>query len=90
MGLTSQPEQVLDQRFFHMTGLAMVLGTVVAGAITIWLANDRMSQPSLHTLHITKVSGRPTSALQEPPTIAGAVAELPFSIHANEMVSNSR
>ena len=88
MGLPSQPEQVLDKRFFHITGVAMVLATLVAGAITVWLANDiRMSHTSLI---IARGMGNQTSALQKPQTFAGPVNEVNFRINSNEMVSNSR
>ena len=40
MDATSQPEQALDQRFFHVTGLVIVLATLMAGAITLTLANQ--------------------------------------------------
>ena len=40
MDVSGQSTQTLDQRFFHITGLVLVLGTLVAGAITLWLAND--------------------------------------------------
>ena len=80
MELSSQPEPILDQRFFHITGIAMVFGTLVAGAIMVWLANDnRMTQaPALIT------------ALPEPVTFAGPVNETDFRIHSNEMASSFR
>ena len=40
MDATSQPEQVLDQRFFHVTGLVIVLATLIAGAITLTLTSQ--------------------------------------------------
>ena len=40
MDATSQPEQALDQRFFHVTGLVIVLATLMAGAITLTLTNQ--------------------------------------------------
>jgi hypothetical protein len=84
---SSQPEQVLDQRFFHITGLAMVLGTMVAGAIMLWLANDiGMTKPPL--LIIGSRDSQATS-LGEPVRFSGPVTEANSRVYSNEMVSNS-
>lgn len=37
MALKSQPAQVLDHRFFRNTGFVLVMGTLMAGAITLTL-----------------------------------------------------
>jgi hypothetical protein len=74
MGLSSQPDQVLDQRFFHITGLAMVLGTLVAGAITVWLAND--IRPTEIPVLITDNIARQTSALKKPEKFPDPITEL--------------
>jgi hypothetical protein len=88
MGLSSQPEQVLDQRFFHMTGLAMVLGTLVAGAITVWLATDTGMAPTGITRNIGK--GNPTERSQKHQIFVVPVSEVNFRVRSNEMVFNSR
>ena len=88
MELSSQPAPVLDQRFFQLTGIAMVFGTLVAGAIMVWLANDiRMTENSVL---ITANVVSQTTTLQEPVTFAGPVNEVNFRVHSNEMVSNFR
>ena len=38
MDLSSPPAQVFDHRFFWTTGLVLVLGTLMAGGITVSLA----------------------------------------------------
>lgn len=38
MSLSSQPAEALDHRFFRNTGLVLVMGTLMAGAITLTLA----------------------------------------------------
>ena len=88
MELSSQPEPVLDQRFFHITGITMVFGTLVACVIMVWLANDiRMTQaPALITTNVVSL----TTALPEPVTFAGPVNEIDFRIHSNEMASSFR
>jgi hypothetical protein len=86
MGLSNKPEHVLDQKFFHMTGLAMVLGTLLAGAITVWLAHD--TGRSVPTLVITRNIENRTGVSQKPNTFNGLISEVNFRIY--EMVSNAR
>jgi hypothetical protein len=88
MELSNQPAPVLDQRFFHITGIAMVVATLVAGAIMVWLANDvgTTEKPVLITANVVS----PTTALQEPVTFAAPVNEVNFRINSNEMVSSFR
>ena len=38
MTVPPQPEQCLDHRFFQATGLVMILGTLMAGVITLFIA----------------------------------------------------
>ena len=85
---SSQPKQVLDQRFFHITFIAMVLGTLVAGAITVWLANDFRVETT--PVAITSNIDSQTAASQIPETFAGPVNEANFTVHSNEMVSSFR
>ena len=40
MQLSRPPDEVLDNRFFHVTGIVMVVATLLAGAIILRLAND--------------------------------------------------
>jgi hypothetical protein len=40
MELPSPPTNVLDKRFFQVTGIVMVVITLAAGSITIWLASE--------------------------------------------------
>jgi hypothetical protein len=49
MELPSPPANVLDKRFFQVTGIVMVLVTLVAGSITVWLASEvtTLKQPDL-------------------------------------------
>ena len=43
---SSQPDTTIERRFFHATGIVMVLGTIVSGAIMLWLAtNTQTSLP---------------------------------------------
>ena len=88
MEISSQPEQVLDQRFFHITGIAMVLGTLVAGAIMVCLASDTgvTTTPVL----IIGSSDNQASALGKTGRITGPVTEVNFRVHLNDMVSNSQ
>ena len=88
MELSSQPEPVLDQRFFHVTGVVMVLGTLMAGAIMLWLANDVGVTETPHLVTASRDSQ--ATAFGEPLSIAGPITEVNFRVHPNEMVSNSR
>ena len=40
---SSQPDTTLELRFFHATGIVMVLGTMMSGAIMLWLATQTQS-----------------------------------------------
>lgn len=88
MELPSQPEQVLDQNFFYLTGIAMVMGTLAAGAIMVWLANDiGVQQTSALTVGS---SDNQASASGEPTRLAGPITEVNFTVHSHDMVSKSQ
>jgi hypothetical protein len=40
---SSQPDNTPERRFFHATGIVMVLGTMISGAILLWLATHMQS-----------------------------------------------
>lgn len=83
MDLTKQSGQTLDHRFFQLTGLVMVLGTLMAGTIMLWLAND-MEKPS--NIVISTMNFEPTP-LQAPESAAASrVGQPNASLSLNEMV----
>jgi hypothetical protein len=87
MDVSGQSTQVLDQRFFHITGLALVLGTLVAGAITLWLAND-LGKTQARLLLGTTYGSHTTLPTTERPT--GQIAEVSARLQFEQVVSNSQ
>jgi hypothetical protein len=43
---STQPDASLERRFFQATGVVMVLGTIVSGAIMLWLAATMQTPPT--------------------------------------------
>ena len=85
MDLTKQSDQTLDQRFFQLTGLVMVLGTLLAGTIMVWLANDMEKSA---TIVISNIYIEPP--LQAPDSFAGTpLGKANVSLSLNEKVFNT-
>jgi hypothetical protein len=87
MDVSGQSTQVLDQRFFHITGLALVLGTLVAGVITLWLAND-MGKTQARLLFGTTYGSRTSLPTTERPI--RQIAEVSARLQFEQVVSNSQ
>jgi hypothetical protein len=87
MEVSGQSTQVLDQKFFHVTGISLVLGTLVAGAITLWLANDMGKTQARFLLNTTDSSH---TTLPTAERFTGRIAEVNARLQFERMVSNSQ
>lgn len=87
MDVSGQSTQTLDQRFFHITGLVLVFGTLVAGAITLWLANG-MGETQARFLISTTENSHTTLPTTE--MFADQIAEASARLQFERLVSNSQ
>ena len=87
MDVSGQSTQTLDQRFFHITGLVLVLGTLVAGAITLWLANDMGETQARFLISATENSH---TTLPTTEKFADQIAEASARLQFERLVSNSQ
>ena len=62
MAFPSQRHQILDQRFFQLTGLVLVMGTLMAGTIMLLLAND-MGKKEMLIVATSATETQPTPLL---------------------------
>ena len=74
-----QPDQVLDYRFFRATGFAMVLGTLMACAITLTLAFNMADLQSEQILaHTTAID---VSASMKTEETGGQIREVALDMN---------
>jgi hypothetical protein len=74
MEFSNPPAKVLDKRFFQVTGIVMVLATLLAGTITLWLANDVATIESPGTINL------PPTLLQTSERLVGESAVVNVSL----------